>query len=834
VTPTIGFVSPVPGELLNGTSRVELDFVLPPSDELEGIYFGVDDEQPALLRDFGGELFVKSQNFENGEHSLTVEMRAIDGEIYRDTVVVLFDNPDHALLGVTPEKSVVKNGEEVLLRVEYSSDEVILKPDFSELDSEFHAADPQIEIRTTLSTDNTQPDGEHFVVLTALDPEGRETTHRIALRLENTPRLPVLVKGGTFVNEASETLPHGTEGAPSILEVSASGTLLSGNTVELEVTFDQDPSAPVDRLLVALDSFSGYFVVPIEAAFEEEVVSTTVSLELPAFLPSVFPDNEGQFNVRVAAPNSVGQIAEWATQGVLSIFSGSGGVQVSLTWDTPVDLDLSVQNPDWEFIDYANTATDGGVLDVDSNRMCEIDGKNAENISWQPGLAKPGVYEVYATLYDDCGETTVNWQLSARFCGQEHHFQGTFDRSNASTESEVELVTSFDVDCTQFVQGVATYDKVGDIRSSDGAVIPRPIAFAPVNIRVPGSSTPVGTTMTNERGEYLLSFAGEFVSEYFVEVEASWFDPTFSGSEPRARVTPFSDDQAYTYRSATFQTSDAPFRYENLHATVTNNSGAFNIREIMMRSYNWLSVHAPSSESKALSALRAKWERGVAAPEGVSTATQTAVRVNGTQDDQDEWDDSVLAHEFMHFAFANLGHTPLPTGPHNGRVGPALAFSEGLATALGQQVLGRSLYESETQTLYFNRDLEVGMSFIIEESEQLIAYRGADKLFFDTSDHRATGDVSEYLVAMVLWDLMDDSTAEIHDHLGKRKYTTRVLFDPPESGSYVDRDGNGVDLVDFLDHFRAGLTAPLDNELYCLTSERKFPYDAYSSNVECP
>jgi len=97
---------------------------------------------------------------------------------------------------------------------------------------------------------------------------------------------------------------------------------------------------------------------------------------------------------------------------------------VSLAWDTAVDLDLKVVAPSGKIVDpkHPNTGTpvDGkvdvtepgiGVLDGDSNSDCKIDGRDRENLVFETP-PEPGVYEVYADLYEACGKSSVRFELS--------------------------------------------------------------------------------------------------------------------------------------------------------------------------------------------------------------------------------------------------------------------------------------------------------------------------------------------------------------------------------------------------------------------------------------
>lgn len=100
-------------------------------------------------------------------------------------------------------------------------------------------------------------------------------------------------------------------------------------------------------------------------------------------------------------------------------------VVVSLTWNTPVDLDLAVVVPNGDVIDAKSPGTGprapngriernapgAGVLDLDSNRECIIDGRQRENIVFQNSPLS-GRYFVYVNLHDACGEAAVTYEAS--------------------------------------------------------------------------------------------------------------------------------------------------------------------------------------------------------------------------------------------------------------------------------------------------------------------------------------------------------------------------------------------------------------------------------------
>ena len=79
----------------------------------------------------------------------------------------------------------------------------------------------------------------------------------------------------------------------------------------------------------------------------------------------------------------------------------SDHLQVSLNFTQPVDLDLHLEVPGGTDLFFANPTASGGVLDLDSNPACFIDGVNNENITWD---APPpaGVYKVRVNLWSAC------------------------------------------------------------------------------------------------------------------------------------------------------------------------------------------------------------------------------------------------------------------------------------------------------------------------------------------------------------------------------------------------------------------------------------------------
>ncbi len=110
----------------------------------------------------------------------------------------------------------------------------------------------------------------------------------------------------------------------------------------------------------------------------------------------------------------------------------TGELVVSLSWDTNADLDLHVvdangveiwaRNPNsWQAVPGAppdpRAWEHGGILDVDSNAQCVVDGRDQENVVWvssPPG----GHYVVRVDTFSLCDQSAARWTAEARLRGQ--------------------------------------------------------------------------------------------------------------------------------------------------------------------------------------------------------------------------------------------------------------------------------------------------------------------------------------------------------------------------------------------------------------------------------
>lgn len=112
----------------------------------------------------------------------------------------------------------------------------------------------------------------------------------------------------------------------------------------------------------------------------------------------------------------------------------TGDVQVTLQWDTPVDLDLYVTDPNGDEVSYLNTSvSSGGILDVDARRSCAVTPETVENIVWT-GTAPQGAFGIRVNYYTACDQGPTAFTVTLRRGGEVvETWTGTLSYSESAT-----------------------------------------------------------------------------------------------------------------------------------------------------------------------------------------------------------------------------------------------------------------------------------------------------------------------------------------------------------------------------------------------------------------
>jgi hypothetical protein len=472
---------------------------------------------------------------------------------------------------------------------------------------------------------------------------------------------------------------------------------------------------------------------------------------------------------------------------------GAGSLQVSLSFDQSDDVDLHLVTPDNQDIYYGNRSYRSGGLDLDSNPGCRRDGINNENIVWPTGISLPeGVYKVRVDLFQSCTGVPVNYSVKVVNCGVSNTYRGTFqpaeaDRGSAFSGREIASIT-YSTCGGLGVSGRATYDDYQPLVTGLSSA-PRqlPIRNASVEVRSTANDSLLGSSTTDENGDYSVNFQMTTPSKYYVKVLSSQDNETI-----KQKVV--NDSNAiYTIRSTEIDAATTRLATGlNLRAERNGKfAEAFNIFDVGVDAIKTMRARTGVS----LPMLTWQWKKGDdICGGGVScyVSGNTRIHVLSTDADEDSFDDSVLAHEFSHFFMDKQGSERSPGGPHSSasQVSPLLAWSEGAGTFIGQHILNSPQYI----------DTNSGSSFTINiEDVSSIAPIG-------TQDGTISGNVSEAVVASILWDLADSASDSLILGGAARK---DAISNPTAVFATItamkSRTGNrgvsGPDLVDFIDAY---------------------------------
>lgn len=193
--------------------------------------------------------------------------------------------------------------------------------------------------------------------------------------------------------------PPPAAGAGPTVNVPANAETITGGST----AFGLSASAPSRTVAVYVDGVDGHYIVPLPS--DITVGQGIVSL---GGLPPVL-----NFEILFAVAGANGVFGPYSPMSISAIRAAGGDIQVSVTWDTPADVDLHVVEPGGAEIYYgAPSSASGGVLDIDANAACATSDLTQENIGWQAGTAPPGSYIVRVDYWDACGATVTDYVVT--------------------------------------------------------------------------------------------------------------------------------------------------------------------------------------------------------------------------------------------------------------------------------------------------------------------------------------------------------------------------------------------------------------------------------------
>ncbi|SDH65692.1 hypothetical protein [Agrococcus jejuensis] len=248
-------------------------------------------------------------------------------------------------------------------------------------------------------------------------------------------------EGGAAVGSASGDAVAGGEGGA--VQTSDSAIAVNGGSIEIVVESD----VPFDTVLVGAGSTTVGSATPTAwpGSYEIALGAATTSTSIVVTVSQAPPSTE--FSVVVAVVGTDGTVSAVDATNVSIVEVGTGDVQVSVSWNEDVDVDLYVVDPNGETIYYgATTSSSGGELDLDSNPSCQIDGIRNENVTWPLGEAPSGTYEVRLNLYADCNIDQTSWVVTVQAIGRTYRWEGVLEApGRGGGEDEGILIARFDV-----------------------------------------------------------------------------------------------------------------------------------------------------------------------------------------------------------------------------------------------------------------------------------------------------------------------------------------------------------------------------------------------------
>ncbi|MBI5516861.1 MAG: hypothetical protein HY909_23955 [Deltaproteobacteria bacterium] len=316
------------GAALTGMATVRFTFAAP--DGVEALTLEADGRELVRTSTRSDTLTFDSAALASGPHTLAVTVIDRRGARASDRVEVTTRNTDFTLVEVLPSARSWRNGEEVRVDLTYTG-RGDLSMNFSALDSAYDASRVTLtddgrgmaSARYRLSATNTRPDGLYEAVLTASDRATPTLTrvYRVPVRLANTARFPLEVRGGAF---STAPLPAVTEvpatAPPRIDGVTGATRLSPGGSVSLEVAWTARATSPIAALRVSAAGYAGVWTARVA---DRSASRATLTIALPEHLEPALP--AGTFNVQVRAVDETGVASAPRTVGLMVEDLGRGG-----------------------------------------------------------------------------------------------------------------------------------------------------------------------------------------------------------------------------------------------------------------------------------------------------------------------------------------------------------------------------------------------------------------------------------------------------------------------------------------------------------------------------
>ncbi|KAI6653857.1 hypothetical protein LOD99_3359 [Oopsacas minuta] len=797
----ININSPLPPDQAFSNGYIELELSLPTGIFTRGnVLVYLNGVQRYSYKFFPTNLQIPTQGLEDGTHIVTVEAQSTTNSNGVGEIIILVQDPSLMLISIDYPLQIYP-GMQITITAEVSGDP-----------SHFVANYTSIFGQPTIMNSTIIQNGSILIGTITIPSNivAIERFHTIPLVIYSIDQRTLMVPGIEIFFQLGVTNPftiaegiidmksfplteasNTTNGTLNVtLPPSFEVSITTGQSVEVPLEISEDSTAI--EILVGFEGFGQHFIIPISSLQSStsrrsvrQANNGTIQLNFMVTLPSGSIESGDVTDMLIRLRDIVGELGEVIMIPIITSTSQTGTLHVRLTWDKEVDMDLHVVDPNNEEIYYASriSSAQEGFLDLDSNAGCNIDRIKTENVYYE--LAISGQYTIRVDLWSACSiNETINFDILVEGCDVKEMVEGSFlpneaDGGGAGAGREVLVVN---VNCHEFLaKGTVSYMTTMSRFNPLGSIV-RVVDDAG---NVYGTSQVERDVSDSRRGVYSLSYQPQDVdSTVYVE---------FLSSNNMIEVTDHSDVNIHVYRvTAGIIPSAEDTANRDVTITTADSSGAFHIMVTLTR---MLPIYLSYGGEVTDYPRKADWENGKYAKGTnypVSYFGGGVISIGGHVTDPDEFDDSVLLHEFGHLINARTGAVITGGGPHDGSpITPNFAFSEGYATYLGQKVLGNLMYcDGWCQDL----------------SNLNANYLGTTAL----NDH-SSGDISENLIASAAFKLDND--------IGLGAMMCQSLTDPNKLLLEVNYNRLGtLDAVDFSDMVSI-VVCPLDDDQKTMSTD---------------
>ena len=683
----ININSTISSEQAFSDGYINLQLALPSGITTKGsVHVYIDGVEKATYKTFPRTLQISTFGLEDGSHTVSIVVLSQNNGRGYGEIIVRVEDPRIRVLGIEYQQEIFP-GILFMITVEIAGPASHMVANYSSLFG-----------YSVISTSSIQK-GD-FLTNTLYIPTNfvsEERSYSISLivygRGERTlivPEIEVFFQFGAtnpftidegIVDMRSFPLTAPTDNAltltlPPSFEVSIS----TGQSVEIPIVVSQ--SAGVSEVLVGFEGYGQHFIIPI-TSLQTNPESQTLAFMLMLPIGSIV--NGSQITMLIRLRDNVGELGPIQMITTTTSLLNIGTLHVRLTWDREVDLDLHVVDPNNEEIYYGNKESSGqqGTLDLDSNPNCTIDHIRTENVYYENAVS--GQYVIRVDLFAACNVTEqINFQVWVDGCNISQTLTGMFlpSEEDSGEQGSGKLISMFVVECDKYLVGGTISYRTPTARMNPLGSIVRVVDSQG---SVLGTSQVVRDANDSMSGAYYVAYSTEDgYSPVYVE---------FLSSNNKIQVTDHVGN-IHVYRVSESITP-------NLESNATRNSiirevdssGAFNIMVTLTRMLPlYLAYGGEVTDYPRI----ADWEYGKYAKDtdyATSYFYEGTISIGGNPMDPDEFDNSVLLHEFGHLILDRTGAVITGDGYHDSSpISPNFAFSEGYPTYLGQKVLGNLIY----------------------------------------------------------------------------------------------------------------------------------------------